>query len=68
MARAENCVCSVCWFRRKRAKSVLSRSLCCEPCRPVRISRGVGRRVCQPASFYGKHRPARRAPKYWIAV
>nr|WP_256660859.1 DUF5447 family protein [Pseudomonas sp. DY-1] len=32
------------------------------------MSKVAGRWVCQPASFCEKHRPARRAPKYWNVV
>ncbi|WP_162144834.1 lysogeny maintenance protein PflM [Metapseudomonas resinovorans] len=68
LARAEHCVCSVCWCPCERAKCVLSRSMSCEHGRPARISRAAGRRVCPRASCCGKHRRVRRALKYWRVV
>ncbi|MGA4637418.1 lysogeny maintenance protein PflM [Pseudomonas solani] len=63
-----DCACSVCWSRRAPAAVAASRSTSCDQCRPAQISRVAGRWVCQPASFCEKHRPARRAPKYWYVV
>lgn len=68
LAHADNCDCSVCWSRRELARSVPSRSMSCEHCRPAQISKAAGRWVCQPASYCEKHRPARRAPTYWNVV